>query len=101
MGLNIDLAAVAAMAGLGGSTIAAVGAFMFFKGFLMRILAQVIVTAGLSFVGFIALFNVLGFKIIPPTQIAGVQIPGSANFSAQSAPAAPPAGAYIQSPWSK
>jgi hypothetical protein len=106
MGLNFDLAAVAGMAGLGGSAVAAIGAFMFFKGFLMRILAQVIVTAGLSFVGFIALFNVLGFQIIPPAQIAGVPIPGAPeSFTTQSAPATAPApapqGYVIKSPWSK
>ena len=102
MGLDLDLAAVAGMAGLGGSAVAAIGAFAFFKGLIMRILARVIVTAGLSFVGFIALFNFLGFQIIPPSQIAGVPIPGSENFSPVSAPsAAPTDGAYIKSPWSK
>jgi hypothetical protein len=102
MGLNFDLATLASLAGLGGSTVAGIAAFMFFKGFLMRILAQVIVTAGLSFVGFIALFNVLGFKIIPPQEIAGVPVPGSSNFSPSSAPAAPVQSGYtIQSPWSK
>jgi hypothetical protein len=101
MGLDLDLATVAGMAGLGGSAVAAAGAFIFFKGLIMRILAQVIVTAGLSFVGFIALFNMLGFKIVPPTEIAGVPIPGAENFSVQSAPAEQPKGAYIQSPWSK
>jgi hypothetical protein len=76
---------------------------MFFKGFLMRVLAQVIVTAALSFVGFIALFNVLGFQIIPPDQIAGVPVPGAESFSVQTAPGAPPepGGYVIKSPWSK
>jgi hypothetical protein len=103
MGLDFDLAAVAGMAGLGGSAIAALAAAMFFKGLLMRILAQVIVTAALSFVGFIALFNFLGFTIVPPAEIGGIAIPGGAeNFSVQSAPADAPAesGYIIKSPWS-
>jgi hypothetical protein len=104
MGLDFDLATVAGMAGLGGSAIAALGAAFFFRGLITRVLAQIVVTTILSFVGFVALFNVLGFKIVPPAQIAGVQIPGSSNFSAQSAPVteAVPQGAYtIESPWSK
>ncbi|HVY87405.1 MAG TPA: hypothetical protein VG942_00950 [Hyphomonadaceae bacterium] len=102
MGLNFDLATVAGMAGLGGSAVAAIAAGLFFKGLIMRILAQVIVTAALSFVGFIALFNFLGFQIIPPTEIAGVPVPGASNFSTQSAPAAPVQQGYvIKSPWSK
>ena len=39
-------------------------------------IAQVIATTILSFVGFIALFNALGFQIVPPKEIAGVPIPG-------------------------
>jgi len=104
MGLDFDLAAVAGMAGLGGSAIAGLGALMLFKGLLMRILAQVIVTAVLSFVGFVALFNWLGFTIVPPDEIAGIALPaGADNFSVQSAPAAPaePGGYIIRSPWSK
>ena len=104
MGLNFDLAAVAGMAGLGGSAIAALGALMFFKGFLMRLLAQVVVTAALSFIGFIALFNILGFTIVPPDEIGGIPLPApSDTFSPQSAPAAPAeSGGYvIKSPWSK
>ncbi len=103
MGLDFDLAAVAAMAGLGGSAVAALGALMFFKGLLMRILAQVIVTAGLSFVGFIALFNWLGFTIVPPDELLGAPL-GAENFSVQSAPAEAPVaegGYIIKSPWSK
>ena len=103
-GLDTDLAAVAGMAGLGGSAVAGIGAAIFFKGLIGRILAQLVVTTALSFVGFIALFNMLGFQIIPPTQIAGVQIPGSTNFAPSSAPVetAPVEGAaYIKSPWRK
>jgi hypothetical protein len=102
-GLDIDLAAVAGMAGLGGSTIAGIAAAVFFKGLIGRIIVQLIVTTILSFAGFIALFNVLGFQIIPPPSIAGVQIPGQSNFAPSSAPAeaAPAEGAYIKSPWRK
>jgi len=103
MGLDIDLAAVAGMAGLGGSAIAGTAAAIFFKGVIMRVLAQLIVTTILSFVGFIALFNVLGFQIIPPSEIAGVQIPGSSsNFAPSSVPTTPaaqPDGGYVKSPW--
>jgi hypothetical protein len=102
MGLDIDLAAVAGMAGLGGSAIAATLAAIIFKGLVGRILAQLVVTAILSFAGFVALFNVLGFKIIPPAEIAGVPIPGGADiFSPQSVPAAPAqSDDYgIKSPW--
>jgi hypothetical protein len=104
MGLDLDLATVAGMAGLGGSAIAALGAAFFFRGLITRVLAQIVVTTILSFVGFIALFNVLGFQIVPPKQIAGVSIPGTENFSVQSVPAENPAaaGGYtIKSPWSK
>ena len=101
MGLDIDLAAVAGMAGLGGSAIAGIAAAIFFKGMIMRILAQLIVTTLLSFAGFIALFNVLGFKIVPPTEIAGVPVPGSSTFAPATAPSAAPEGAYIKSPWRK
>lgn len=109
MGLDLDLATVAGMAGLGGSAIAALGAAFFFRGLITRVLAQIVVTTILSFVGFIALFNVLGFQIVPPKQIAGMaipsQIPGmSENFSAQSMPTATPPveqGYTIKSPWRK
>ena len=103
MGLDFDLATVAGLAGLGGSTVAALSAAFFFRGLITRVIAQVIATTILSFVGFIALFNVLGFQIIPPAKIAGVAIPGAENFSVQSAPAAPavPGGYTIKSPWSK
>ncbi len=103
MGLDLDLATVAGMAGLGGSAIAALGAAFFFRGLITRVLAQIIVTTILSFVGFIALFNALGFQIVPPKQIAGVSIQGSESFSVQSVTPDPAAeGGYtIKSPWSK
>lgn len=103
MGLDLDLATVAGMAGLGGSAIAALGAAFFFRGLITRVLAQIIVTTILSFVGFIALFNALGFQIVPPKQIAGVSIPGAESFSVQSVAPDPAAeGGYtIKSPWSK
>jgi hypothetical protein len=91
MGLDFDLATVAGLAGLGGSTIAALSAAFFFRGLITRVIAQVLATTILSFVGFIALFNALGFQIIPPKEIAGVQlpgqIPGAESFSVQSVPA--------------
>jgi hypothetical protein len=89
---GMDLAAVASAAGLGGSAVAAITGFMFFKGIIMRILSQVIVTAILTGVGFVALLNVLGFQIVPRDEpaIAAAAPPGSDNFSVQSAPAATP-----------
>jgi hypothetical protein len=102
MGIDVDLAALAGMAGLGGSAIAATLAALIFKGLIGRILAQLVVTAILSFAGFVALFHVLGFKIIPPAEIAGVPIPGGADtFAPQSVPTGPvPSDNYtIKSPW--
>ena len=104
MGLDFDLATVAGLAGLGGSTVAALSAAFFFRGLITRVIAQVIATTILSFVGFIALFNALGFQIVPPKEIAGVAIPGAENFSVQStAPVqvVEPGGYTIKSPWSK
>ncbi len=105
MGLDLDLATVAGMAGLGGSAVAALGAAFFFRGLITRVIAQIVVTTILSFAGFIALFNALGFQIVPPKQIAGVTIPsGAESFSVQSVPTEDPAtaGGYtIKSPWSK
>ena len=106
MGLDFDLATVAGLAGLGGSTVAALSAAFFFRGLITRVIAQVLATTVLSFVGFIALFNALGFQIVPPTQIAGVTLPpiGSETFSTQSVPMAAspaPEGYTIKSPWRK
>ncbi len=107
MGEGFDLAAVAGMAGLGGSAVAGIGSLIFFKGFLMRIISQVVVTAALTFVGFIALLNFLGFQIVPKDQpTASISVPGS-NFSPQSADATVNATdtekkTYaVKSPWSK
>jgi hypothetical protein len=108
MGLDVDLATVAGLAGLGGSTVAALGAAFFFRGIVTRIISQVILTTILSFVGFVALFHTLGFQIVPPKEIGGVQLPnfGAENFSVQTAPAPAPApaaegGYVIKSPWSR
>ncbi len=105
MGLDLDLAALAGLAGLGGSAIAGLGAAFFFRGLITRVISQVILTTVLSFVGFVALFHALGFQIIPPKQIAGVNIPsmGAESFSVQTAPAEPAVeGGYtIKSPWSQ
>jgi hypothetical protein len=102
-GIDFDLATVAGMAGLGGSTVAALSTAFFFRGLITRVIAQVIATTVLSFVGFIALFHVLGFQIVPPKEIAGFSIPGADNFSVQTAPSAPVAPAEdeytVKSPW--
>lgn len=102
-GIDLDLATVAGMAGLGGSTVAALSAAFFFRGLITRVIAQVIATTVLSFVGFIALFHLLGFEIVPPKQIAGFSIPGAETFSVQTAPAASAdQDAYaVKSPWSQ
>jgi len=104
MGLDFDLATVAGLAGLGGSTVAALSAAFFFRGLITRVISQVILTTILSFVGFVALFHALGFQIVPPKQIAGVTLPQLGdNFSVQAAPTAPPADENytIKSPWRK
>lgn len=108
MGLDFDLATVAGLTGLGASTVAALSAAFFFRGLITRVIAQVVATTILSFAGFIGLFHVLGFQIIPPKEIAGIQlpssIPGADNFSVQSAPVqvvTEPGGYTIKSPWSK
>ncbi len=94
-GEGFDLAAVASAAGLGGSAVAAVGAAVVFKGLLLRILTQVIVTAILTGVGFLALLGFLGFEIVPKDQpVAAFTAPapdGSESFSVQSVPSGPPA----------
>jgi hypothetical protein len=103
-GIDLDLATVAGMAGLGGSTIAALSAAFFFRGLITRVIAQVIATTVLSFVGFVALFHGLGFQIVPPKEIAGIAIPmGADSFSVQTAPSAPPEeqGYTVKSPWRK
>lgn len=91
MSEGFDLAAVASAAGLGGSAVAAIGAMVFFKGILLRIVTQIIVTAALTGVGFLALLNVLGFEIVPRDQPVAVitPAPGSDTFSVQSVPMAP------------
>ena len=57
MGLDLDLAALAGMAGLGGSAIAGLTAAFFFRGLITRVISQVILTTILSFVGFVALYG--------------------------------------------
>ncbi len=104
MGLDFDLATLAGLAGLGGSTVAALSAAFFFRGLITRIFAQVVATTILSFVGFVALFHALGFQIVPPKEIGGITLPpiGSDNFSVQTAPTAPPPAEdeyTIKSPW--
>jgi hypothetical protein len=90
-GEGFDLAAVASAAGMGGSAVAAVSAAVIFKGLLMRIITQVIVTAALTGVGFLALLSFLGFEIVPKDEpVAAFSAPapdGSESFSVQSVPA--------------
>ncbi len=109
MGLDFDLATVAGLTGLGASTVAALSAAFFFRGLITRVIAQVVATTVLSFAGFIGLFHMLGFQIVPPenfpVSIPGLQVPGADTFSTQSAPVQPappvPGGYTIKSPWSK
>lgn len=110
LGGGLDLAAIAAAAGLGGSTISAIGAIVFFKGLIMRILSQIIVTAGLTGAGFLALLNFLGFEIVPkdnPVAAAIAPAPGSGNFTTESfaAPEEPTEPGkkvyYVKSPFRK
>ena len=54
MGLDLDLATLAGMAGLGGSAIAGLTTAFFFRGLITRIISQIIFTTILSFVGFVA-----------------------------------------------
>ncbi|MEP7209313.1 MAG: hypothetical protein ABI740_00620 [Alphaproteobacteria bacterium] len=108
MGEGFDLAAVASAAGLGGSAIATIGALIFFKGIVIRILTQIVVTAALTGIGFLTLLNTLGFEIVPKPAMAASALvsPQSAeNFSVQSV-APPPVDdgktrIYVKSPWSK
>jgi hypothetical protein len=106
MGMEWDLATVAGISGLGASAIAALGTAFFFRGLITRVVAQVIASTVLSFVGFVGVFYALGFQIIPPKEVAGITIPsmpGAESFSVQTAPNEPaePAGPVIKSPWRK
>ena len=101
-----DLAAIASAAGLGGGAVSSVAAVMVFKGVIMRIITQLILTTVLTGVGFIVLLNVLGFQIVPRDNLAASAPPVMAgeNFSTQSAAAAPVEGEkvyYVRSPFRK
>ena len=105
-----DLAAIASAAGLGGGAVSSVAAVMVFKGVIMRIITQLILTTVLTGVGFIVLLNVLGFQIVPRDDIAvaAPQSVVSENFSTQSVQPqtveAPPSGEkvyYVKSPFRK
>ncbi len=106
-----DLAAIASAAGLGGGAVSSVAAVMVFKGVIMRIITQLILTTVLTGVGFVVLLNVLGFQIVPRDNIAAASPPVMAgdSFSTQSvqpqtaeAPAASGEKVYyVQSPFRK
>ncbi len=106
-GGGLDLAAIASAAGLGGSTVAAIGAAIFFKGIIMRILTQIVVTAGLTFAGFLALLNWLGFEIVPKdTAQAAVSAPAAGgtfmpeSMTTRTPPAEPGKKVYyVKSPF--
>ena len=104
---GVDLAAIASAAGLGGGVVSTLAAVAFFKGVILRVITQLILTTVLTGVGFLVLLNVLGFEIVP-REVAAV--PPSASepgvFSTQSAPSesadAAPAGErtfYMKSPF--
>lgn len=65
-----DLAAIASAAGLGGGAVSSIAALMVFKGLIMRIITQLILTTVLTGVGFVVLLNVLGFQIVPREETA-------------------------------
>ncbi len=82
-GESFDLAAVASAAGLGGGALSAIVAGVVFKGFIMRFLAQMVMTFALTGVGFLALLHFLGFEIVPKDEANPLgAIPGI--FSPQS-----------------
>lgn len=93
MGEAFDLATVAGMAGLGGSAVAGIIGALVFKGLILRIITQIIVTTALTVIGFIALLGFLGFEIVPKPQtpqVAAIAPPtGSGSFTTQSVRPAP------------
>jgi hypothetical protein len=94
-GGGVDLAAIASAAGLGGSAVSGIAALLLFKGFLARLFAQIVVTTGLTGVGFLVLLNSLGFEIVPrenPQAAAVAPSPGAESFQPESVqPEAAPA----------
>lgn len=107
-----DLAAIASAAGLGGGAVSSVAAVMVFKGVIMRIITQLILTTVLTGVGFVVLLNVLGFQIVPRDNLAAAAAPpvmAGDSFSTQSvqpqtaeAPAADGEKVYyVKSPFRK
>lgn len=109
MGEAFDLAKVAGMAGLGGSAIAGIVGAMVFKGLILRILTQIVLTTVLTVVGFVALLGMLGFEIVPKPETASrATIMADGLVTTQSVPASPsseetvPPGKkrlYVKSPW--
>lgn len=110
LGGGLDLAAIASAAGFGGSAVAAIGAAIFFKGLILRILTQIVVTAGLTGAGFLALLNYLGFEIVPKDNpVAAAVAPAPGDFTTQSFTATVPEEPtepgkkvyYVKSPFRK
>jgi len=106
---GIDLAAVASAAGLGGGVVSSVAAVMFFKGIILRIVAQLILTTVLTGVGFLVLLNVLGFEIVPREEMAAAPpmmsdgLVSPQSVTPQTAQAAPEGEKvyYVKSPFRK
>jgi hypothetical protein len=73
-GAGTDLAYLATAAGLGGSAVATVAGIILFKGLIMRVLAQVVVTAVLTGVGFLALLTFMGYAIVPESEVKAAQV---------------------------
>jgi hypothetical protein len=109
MGGGFDLAAVASAAGLGGGVVSSVAAMMFFKGVILRVVTQLILTTILTGVGFIVLLNVLGFQIVPRDNVAaappvvsdGLVAPQSMPSQSAEAPAEGEKVYYVKSPFRK
>ena len=68
-GQSLDLPAIASAAGLGGGAVGAVLAGLFFRGLIVRFLAQVAMTTVLTGIGFWALLNFLGYEIVPNPEV--------------------------------
>ena len=105
-GEGADLAAVASAAGVGGGALSVMVAF-FFRGFLMKLLAQIITTAVMTGAGFLALLHFLGFEIVAKegTIAEDIQIFQEGRFSPESSGArdddekSGKKRIYYKSPW--
>ena len=106
-GEGADLAAIASAAGVGGGALSVVTAF-FFRGFFMKLLAQIVTTAIMTGVGFLALLHMLGFEIVPkdgtlaadiPIFQPGLAQPESAPRRAEDEDDGKKVKIYYKSPW--